>query len=87
MITAMPFIKITLIIVLLIGYYYSYVKKSQTPLRKPSTKEGFRSTKCFSCEAQDFANGIYNRGHGSKCFSCERQSMLPHPTKCFSCQF
>lgn len=84
----MPFIKITLIIVLLIGYYYSYIKKTQTPRKTPTkVEEGFRSTKCFSCEAQDFANGIYNRGHGSKCFSCERESMLPHPTKCFSCQF
>ena len=46
--------------------------------------ENFRSTKCFSCEAQDYANGI-DRGYGSKCFSCEKQSFLPHPTKCFSC--
>lgn len=46
--------------------------------------EGFRSTKCFSCEAQDHAMGIV-RSHGTKCFSCEAQSKLAHPTKCFSC--
>ena len=28
--------------------------------------EGFRSTKCFSCERQD-----PQRAYGSKCFSCE----------------
>ena len=72
----MPFIKIALIILLLVGYAYNKNKKV--------IKEKFASTKCFSCEAQDLANGII-RGHGSKCFSCERESTLPHPTKCFSC--
>lgn len=47
--------------------------------------EGFRSTKCFSCEAQDQAMGIV-RSHGTKCFSCEAQSTLAHPNKCFSCE-
>lgn len=48
-----------------------------------TVQEGFRSTKCFSCEAQDSSNG---RGYGSKCFSCEAESSLPHPNKCFSCE-
>ena len=74
----MPYIKIVLIIVLLVGYYFAYVS--------PKSKEGFRSTKCFSCEAQDHAQGIMNRGYGTKCFSCERESNLPHPNKCFSCE-
>ena len=46
--------------------------------------EGYRSTKCFSCEAQDRAMGII-RSHGTKCFSCEAQSDLAHPNKCLSC--
>lgn len=29
-------------------------------------------SKCYSCEGQDFRNGIY-RDYGSKCFSCESQ--------------
>lgn len=51
--------------------------------------EGFRATKCFSCEAQDARMGIY-RGYPTKCFSCERQDLRMgiirgHPEKCFSC--
>jgi hypothetical protein len=50
--------------------------------------ESFRS-KCFSCEAQDQANGIV-RGYGAKCFSCEAQDRANgiargYGAKCFSC--
>lgn len=45
--------------------------------------EGF-SSKCFSCDAQDRAQGI-PRYHGSKCFSCEAQTGVPHGTKCLDC--
>jgi hypothetical protein len=39
---------------------------------KRISAEGFKS-KCFSCEAQDMANGLPMREYGTKCFSCERQ--------------
>lgn len=66
------------IVLALVLIYYLYVTQ---PV------EGFRSTKCFSCEAQDTAMGI-NRGYGTKCFSCEQQTqgLVPHPNKCFSCE-
>jgi len=50
---------------------------------KGGPAEGFRSTKCFSCERQ-----MPWVGHGTKCFSCERQvrGMIPHGNKCFSCE-
>ena len=65
--------KIALLLIALVAIYYVW-----------SSTEGFRSTKCFSCEAQDLRNGII-RSHGTKCFSCEAQSNLPHGTKCLSC--
>jgi len=44
--------------------------------------EGFRSTKCFSCERQ-----MPQVAHGTKCFSCERQMpQVAHGTKCHSCE-
>ena len=44
--------------------------------------ETFKSTKCFSCEAQ--MPGV---AHGTKCFSCERQMpQVRHGNKCFSCE-
>lgn len=47
-----------------------------------TTTEGFRSTKCFSCEAQ-----MPEVAHGTKCFSCERQMpQVAHGTKCLSCE-
>lgn len=47
-----------------------------------TNEEGFRSTKCFSCERQ-----MPSLAHGTKCFSCERQMpSLAHGTKCFSCE-
>jgi hypothetical protein len=42
---------------------------SVLPWLGPPRTEGFRS-KCFSCEGQDQAAGIW-REYGSKCFSCE----------------
>jgi len=48
-------------------------------------KGGYRSSKCFSCEAQDNAMGL-NRNYGSKCFSCERQDYKKYGNKCFSCE-
>lgn len=67
------------IVVALALTYYLYATQPTT--------EGFRSTKCFSCEAQDAAMGI-NRGYGTKCFSCEQQThgLVAHPNKCFSCE-
>jgi hypothetical protein len=41
---------------------------------KTNIEEGFMAStqsKCYSCEAQDAAMGIY-REYGTKCFSCER---------------
>lgn len=66
------------IVLALLLLYVLYITKSDS-------LEGFRSTKCFSCEAQDRAMGIV-RSHGTKCFSCEAQSNLAHPNKCFSCE-
>jgi hypothetical protein len=60
--------------------------------KSESESEGFRSSKCFSCEAQDHALGITNRGYGSKCFSCEAQDKAQGIThrgygnKCLSCE-
>ena len=45
-------------------------------------REGFRSTKCFSCEKQ-----MPWVGHGTKCFSCEKETpWLAYGNKCFSCE-
>uniref|UniRef100_A0A6C0J990 Uncharacterized protein n=1 Tax=viral metagenome TaxID=1070528 RepID=A0A6C0J990_9ZZZZ len=45
--------------------------------------EGFRSTKCFSCEKQ-----MPQLSHGTKCFSCEQQMpQVAHGTKCLSCEY
>lgn len=68
-------------VVLLLGYYHYHTRNST---------EGFGRSKCFSCEAQDRANGI-DRGYGTKCFSCEAQDRSNsihrgYGTKCISCE-
>jgi hypothetical protein len=49
---------------LLLAILYLYFSKGKGQLGGAS--------KCYTCETQDFENGIY-RDYGSKCFSCETQ--------------